>query len=127
MTDGRKPRLADSLRGFLDSGVDFARTRLELLMVEAQEEKIRLTGLLINGVLCALLLGFGLVFLAVFLTVLFWDGYRLLALGLATAFFIGGGLFTASNAARELKHGSRLFGASLAELARDGEALRRKE
>jgi len=126
MSDERKPRLADSLRGFLDSGVGIARTRLELLAVEAQEEKVRVTGLLVNGVMCALFLGFGLVFLAVFLTVLFWDGYRLLALGLAALFFIGAGLYTASNAARELRQGSRLFGASLAELARDSEALRRK-
>jgi uncharacterized membrane protein YqjE len=126
MSDERKPRLADSLRGFLDSGVDLVRTRLELLAVEAQEEKVRIIGLLINAVMCALFLGFGLVFLAVFLTVLFWDGYRLLVLGLATLFFIGAGLYTASNAARELKQGSRLFGATLAELARDREALRRK-
>jgi uncharacterized membrane protein YqjE len=126
MSDERKPRLADSLRGFLDSGVDLVRTRLELLAVEAQEEKVRIIGLLINAVMCALFLGFGLVFLAVFLTVLFWDGYRLVALGLATVFFIGAGLYTASNAARELKGGSRMFGATLAELARDREALRRK-
>jgi uncharacterized membrane protein YqjE len=126
MSDERKPRLADSLRGFLDSGVDLVRTRLELLAVEAQEEKVRIIGLLINAVMCALFLGFGLVFLAVFLTVLFWDGYRLLVLGLATLFFIGAGLYTASNAARELKQGSRMFGATLAELARDREALRRK-
>ncbi len=126
MIEDRKPRLIESLRGFLDSALEIARTRLELLAVEAQEEKVRLTGLILNGVLCALFLGFGMVFLAVFLTVLFWEGYRLLALGLATVFFIGAGLYTANNAARELRQG-RLFGATLAELARDREALRRKE
>lgn len=126
MGESRKPRLADSLRGFLDSGLATAQTRLELLAVEVQEEKLRLTGLLLNVVLCALLLGFGLVFLALFLTVLFWEEHRLLALGLATAVFIGGGLLTASNAARELRRGSRLFAASLAELARDRAAIRRE-
>ncbi len=127
MSDTRKPRLADSLRGFLDAGLATAQTRLELLSVEVQEEKLRLSGLILNVVLCALLLGFGAVFLALFLTVLFWEGHRLLALGLATLAFLGGGLFAAGNAARELKRGSRLFAASLAELARDREALRRKE
>ncbi|MBC9072737.1 phage holin family protein [Thauera sp. CAU 1555] len=126
MGESRKPRLADSLRGFLDSGLATAQTRLELLAVEVQEEKLRLTGLVLNVVLCALLLGFGLVFLALFLTVLFWEEHRLLALGLATAVFIGGGLLTASNAARELRRGSRLFAASLAELARDRAAIRRE-
>ena len=126
MGESRKPRLADSLRGFLDSGLATAQTRLELLAVEVQEEKLRLTGLVLNVVLCALLLGFGLVFLALFLTVLFWEEHRLLALGLATAVFIGGGLLTASNAASELRRGSRLFAASLAELARDRAAIRRE-
>jgi uncharacterized membrane protein YqjE len=126
MSESRKPRLADSLRGFQDNGLATAQTRLELLAVEMQEEKLRLTGLLLNVVLCALLLGFGLVFLALFLTVLFWEGHRLLALGVATAVFIGGALLTASNAARELKRGSKLFAASLAELARDRAAIRRE-
>lgn len=127
MSDTRKPRLADSLRGFLDSGLQTAQTRLELLAVEIQEEKLRLTGLLFNLVVGALLLAFGLVFLLVFLTVLFWDEHRLLALGLATAICLGGALLTATNAARELKRGSRLFAASLAELARDRAALRKEE
>ncbi|THF59419.1 phage holin family protein [Pseudothauera rhizosphaerae] len=127
MSETRKPRLADSLRGFLDSGLATAQTRLELLAVEVQEEKLRLSALLLNVVLCALMLGFGVVFLVLFLTVLYWEEHRLLALGLATAVFIGAGLLTASNAARELKRGSRLFGASLAELARDRDALRRGE
>lgn len=127
MGESRKPRLADSLRGFLDSGLQTAQTRLELLAVEVQEEKLRLSGLLFNIVLCAMLLGFGVVFLAVFLTVLFWEEHRLLALGLATVACIAGGLFTATNAAREIRRGSRLFAASLAELARDRDALQRRE
>lgn len=127
MGEERRARLADSLRGFLDAGLHTVQTRLELLAVELQEEKLRLSGLLLNVVLCALLLGFGLVFVAVFLTVLFWEEHRLLALGIASVVFIGGGLLTASNAARELKRGSRLFAASLAELARDRDAVRPRE
>lgn len=127
MSESRKPRLADSLRGFIDGGLQIVQTRIELLAVEVQEEKLRLSGLLLNLLLCALLLGFGLVFLLAFLTVLFWEEHRLLALGLATAVCLGGGLFTASNAAREIRRGSRLFAASLAEIARDREALRRRE
>lgn len=127
MSETRKPRLADSLRGLLDSTLQTAQTRLELLAVELQEEKLRLTGLLFNLVVGALLLAFGIVFLLAFLTVLFWEEHRLLALGLATAVCFGGALLTATNAARELKRGSRLFAASLAELARDRAALRKEE
>ena len=122
-----KPRLADSLHGIVDAGLQTAQTRLELLALELQEEKLRLSGLAINIVLCGLLLGFGLVFLMVFLTVLFWEEHRLIALGISTAVCLGGGLLAASNAAREFKRGSRLFAASLAELARDRDALKPRE
>ena len=119
-----RPRLADSLHGIVDAGLQTAQTRLELLAVELQEEKLRLTGLALNTVVAGLLLGFGLVFLMVFLTVLFWEEHRLLALGISTAVCIGGGLIAASNAARAFRSGTKLFSASLAELARDRAALR---
>ena len=119
-----RPRLAESLHGIVDAGLQTAQTRLELLAVELQEEKLRLTGLALNTVLAGLLLGFGLVFLMVFLTVLFWEEHRLLALGISTAVCIGGGLIAASNAARAFLSGTKLFSASLAELARDRAALR---
>ena len=119
-----RPRLSESLHGIVDAGLQTVQTRLELLAVELQEEKLRLTGLALNTVLAGLLLGFGLVFLMVFLTVLFWEEHRLLALGISTAVCIGGGLIAASNAARAFRSGTKLFSASLAELARDRAALR---
>lgn len=127
MRETRKPGLAASLRGLLEGGLQVAQTRLSLLSVEVQEEKLRVTALLLNVVLCAVLLAFGVVFLLAFLTVLFWEEHRLLALGLATAVCIGTGIWTASNAARELRRGSTLFSASLAELSRDRAALRNEE
>ncbi|NMG44776.1 hypothetical protein GPA22_13690 [Aromatoleum toluvorans] len=127
MAEERQQRLAGSLRGFLDAGLATAQTRLELLAVEAQEEKLRLAALLFNILLSAVFLGFGVVFLAVFLTVLFWEGHRLLALGLGMVALLGAGVLTARNAAREIKRGSRLFAASLGELARDRDALRPRE
>ena len=106
-----RPRLAESLHGIVDAGLQTVQTRLELLAVELQEEKLRLTGLALNTVVAGLLLGFGLVFLMVFLTVLFWEEHRLLALGISTAACIGGGLIAASNAARAFRSGGRRGGA----------------
>ena len=122
-----RPRLSESLHGIVDAGLQTVQTRLELLAVELQEEKLRLTGLALNTVLAGLLLGFGLVFLMVFLTVLFWEEYRLLALGVSTAVCLGGGLLAASNAARAFRSGTKLFSASLAELARDRAALKKPD
>ncbi len=64
---------------------------------------------------------------AVFLTVLWWDEHRLLAIGLATAALIAAGLFCASRASSELKRSGRLFSASLSELSQDREMLGRDE
>ena len=122
-----RPRLAESLHGIVDAGLQTAQTRLELLAVELQEEKLRLTGLALNTVLAGLLLGFGLVFLMVFLTVLFWEEHRLLALGVSTAVCLGGGLLAASNAARAFRSGTKLFSASLAEFARDRAAWKKPD
>lgn len=124
MSSAPRPRLAESLHGIVDAGLQTVQTRLELLGIELQEEKLRLTSLALNAVLAGLLLGFGLMFLLVFLTVLFWEEHRLLALGISTAICLIGGLLAASKAAHAFRSGTKLFSASLAELTRDRAALR---
>jgi uncharacterized membrane protein YqjE len=75
------------------------------------------------GAIALICLSAGLVFLAVFLTVLLWDSHRLLALGVFSALFLGAGIATLLVAMNFARAGSTLFKASLAELARDREAL----
>ena len=67
------------------------------------------------------------VFLLAFLTVLFWDSHRLLALGVGTVCLFAAGVWAANRAAVHLRAGSRLFASSLAEIAQDREALRPRE
>ncbi len=114
---------AGSLRRRLDLLLQTAQTRLELLGVELQQEKLRLARLLLGTVLAALLLGFALVFALIWLTVALWDTHRQLGLGLATLIALGLGLGAANVAARAWAAGSDLFTASLAELERDRRAL----
>lgn len=111
------------LRRRLDLLLHTAQTRLQLLGVELQEEKLRLARLLLGTVLAALLLGFALVFALIWLTVALWDTHRQLGLGLATLIALGLGLGAAGVAARAWASGSELFAASLAELERDRRAL----
>lgn len=112
-----------SLRGFAATSVGLLRTRLELLKIEAQEEVGRLSGLLLWGIAAVLLGVVGLTFLAVFLTVLLWEGYRLLALGIFAALFLGAAGLAIGMALRFARRGSQLFAASLAELRRDADQL----
>jgi uncharacterized membrane protein YqjE len=108
-----------SLRGLIATGVEILHTRLELLAVELQEEKTRLLGLLAFGAAALILLAAGLVFFAVFLTVLLWDNNRLLALAVFSALFLGGGFVSLLVAIRHARASSPLFAASLGELAKD--------
>lgn len=127
MGDTPHKRLSASLRGLIDSTLATVQTRIELLVVEVREEKLRAASFLFNTVLSALFLAFGVVFLAVFLTVLWWDEHRLLVLGISTAVLFAAALFAARRASRELRRGGLLFSASLAELAQDRETLRDDE
>lgn len=115
--------LAASLRSLLGNGLALLQTRLELLSVEAQEEKVRLLSLLGYGAAALVLLSFGLMFLAVLVTVLLWDSHRLLALGAFTAVFLTGGLIALAAVLRLARTPSKLFSASIAELAQDRAAM----
>ena len=121
--NGKTPGLLASLRGFAATSVALLRTRLELLKVEAQEEVGRVTSLLFWGVAAVLLGVSGLVFLALFITVLLWDSQRLLALGVFSALFLAATGVAVGMVWRLVGRRSQLFAASLAELRRDEVAL----
>lgn len=123
MTDA-PPGLFASLRGFAATAIVLLRTRVGLLKVEALEEVGRVRGMLLWGIAAVLLGVAGAVFLALFLTVLFWDSHRLLALGIFAALFIAAATMAVALALRLARQGSQLFVASLAELRQDEAALR---
>jgi uncharacterized membrane protein YqjE len=116
--------LGSRLRSSIAGALGLLQTRLELLATEFQEEKLRLGSLLGYAAAACFFLGFGAVMLALFLTVLLWDSHRLLALGIFTALFLAIGILAALAAARIGRQGSRLFAASIAELAQDREMIR---
>jgi uncharacterized membrane protein YqjE len=120
---GGSAGLFASLRNFAATAVAIARTRLELLANEMAEEKIRLSQLVVFGVVALFGLVVGTIFLAVFVTVLFWDSHRLIALGGFAALFLGMGAYAAIQFRTRAVAGSGLFSASLAELDKDRQQL----
>ena len=112
-----------SANGLLGTGVALLHNRLELLGVELAEERARLLSLLTYGGAAFLCLAAGLIFLAVFLTVLMWDNNRLLALGVFSALFLGAGIASLMLTMSLARSGSKLFSASLAELRKDNQTL----
>ena len=120
----RPERLASSLKGFVASLIEIVNVRLELFTVEARDEALRLTELLVYGALAIAFLTFGIAFLAVLITVLLWDSHRLLALTLFSTLFITLGAVAAIVARARMAEGSRLFASTLDELKRDRDTLR---
>lgn len=112
---GSVKRLATTLTSIVS-------TRLELLANELQEERLRLTQIFIFTLLALLSFGTGLLLLAVFIVVLFWDEHRLVALGALSAIFFALGLLSTVLQSKS-RSKSRLFSASLAELAKDKDSL----
>jgi uncharacterized membrane protein YqjE len=112
-----------STRGLLGTGVTLLHNRLQLLGVELAEERVRLVSMLAYGGAAFLCIAAGLVFLAMFLTVLMWESNRLLALGVFSAVFLGAGIASVALTMSLARGGSKLFSASLAELRKDRDAL----
>lgn len=120
------PSTSDSVRRLGASLLAIGRIRLELLSIEVQEEKDRLAKVLFWSVLGALLIGFSLIFLALFATAALWETHRLVVLGTCTGLFFATGAYGAWRVRRLINSPSGLFEHSLAELRDDEAALRRR-
>jgi uncharacterized membrane protein YqjE len=118
------PRFSSSVKGLAATVLELLQVRLELLSVEAQEEVLRIGALLVYGAMAVTLLGLGLCFLAMLLTVALWDSHRLLPLAVFAVLFLALGAVAAYQARQRVLSQSRLFSASVDELQRDLEALR---
>ncbi len=124
MTDAKEP-VSAPLRRLGVSLLTLGRIRLELFAIEAQEEKERIASLLLWAVLAALLAGFGLLTGLVLITVMLWDSYRLLALGLSTVGLVAAAVVAVSKVKKLIDQPASLFQASIGELRADADALRR--
>jgi len=112
------------LRSYAADAIGILQTRLELFATEVAEEKLRLGTFLGYAAVAFFFLGFGVMLLALFLTVLLWDSHRLLALGIFSVLFLVAGIVAALIAARTNRQSSRLFTASISELEQDRDMIR---
>ncbi|OGS87959.1 MAG: hypothetical protein A2061_03150 [Gallionellales bacterium GWA2_59_43] len=113
--------LMGSVRQMLSTLTSIAATRLELLANELQEERLHLTQMLIFASCALFCFGIGILLLTAFIVVLFWDDHRLAALGMLSVLFFVLGALMAMLLRSKAQAKSRLFSASLAELAKDAE------
>ena len=120
--------LFESGKRAFDSLIDLALVRLELFGTELEAEKLRLFNALVQGAVALVLLALALVLSLGFVVLLFWDGYRLAAIGVLALSLAGAGawLLMRSRNLLVVRDGSA-FALTLGELRRDRESLRPAE
>jgi uncharacterized membrane protein YqjE len=117
--------LIGSLRNAVATLVAIAQTRLEIISTELQEEVGRAANLLLWTFVALLAGGIALFLGALVLIFAFWDTHRLLVSLLVMGFFLLLSLIAVLVLRARLASRPPLFGATIAELARDQEHLRR--
>jgi uncharacterized membrane protein YqjE len=115
--------LMESLKRLASTLLAIIQTRLELLSSEMEEERLRIGQLLLYGSVALFFFGLAIMLLTVFIVVVFWDSNRLLVLGGFVVLYFVVGLMAWNVSRRLAREKSKLFSASLAELADDRDRL----
>ena len=117
-------RFTQPLKDLLAVLTSALHTRLDLLVVELQEEleRTKQTLALFLVLLCAISVGF--VLLNIFLVALFWQNGWIAAIGLLAAVYFAVAVFAAIKLRGSTLRPGGLFPATLAELAKDRDRVR---
>jgi uncharacterized membrane protein YqjE len=115
--------LLDSLAAFAATLTAIARTRLDLLSSDLEEERDHFLSLLLLALVALFCLGVGFLLGTLLLVAAFWDSYRLLSIGVLCGLFLVGGMAASSVALHKMRTKPRLFSASMAELQKDRQQL----
>jgi uncharacterized membrane protein YqjE len=115
--------LLSSIKNLVSTGASIAQTRLELISIDVKIARSKFIGLLVMIISALFFLFFGLVMLALFIVIYSWESDRMTALALLTGAFLSIGLILAALIVQSLRTMPKLFEASIAELAKDREAL----
>jgi uncharacterized membrane protein YqjE len=110
----------------LATSIELVQNRLELIVVELEEEIHRLAVTLLWSIVGILAGGLTALLLALTIVIAFWDTHRLLAASLVTAAFA---LLTAAAVYVVRQRSAQrpgLLAATLTELQRDARSLRRR-
>jgi uncharacterized membrane protein YqjE len=103
--------------------VAMVHTRLELAAVEAQEEARRMLGYLAWTMMAVIFAAGAAMLAALFVILIFWDSYRLLAVGGMAVLFALAGLVILARVRASFDARPAMFAATLGELRNDVEFI----
>ena len=115
--------LMESLKRMAGTLLAIFQTRLDLLAIEIEEERLNIGQMVLYGSIALLFFGLAILLLTIFIVVLLWDNYRLPVLAGFIVMYFAAGLFAWMALRRMIGKKSKLFSASIAALAVDRERL----
>ncbi|ABP34095.1 phage holin family protein [Polynucleobacter asymbioticus] len=115
--------LLSSIKSLAATGASIAQSRLELLSVDVQIHRSKIIRLMVMIVCALFFLFFGLVMFSLLIVIYSWETDRMLALSILSIGFISVGLIMSLLIVQSLRTMPKLFEASIAEFAKDREAL----
>lgn len=124
-SQGPALRLFAAAKRLLASLLATGETRLRLAVLELEEERARLVGLLLIVGLSLILLMLGIGVLTTLVVVAFWDSYRLTAIAVSAGVLLGSGALLALRALQLARRRTLLAG-TLKHLATDRDLVERE-
>ncbi len=115
--------LLGSLKNLASTLVAVVETRLLLLGNELHAEKLRLAQLGLLAIAAVFFLALGIIMLTLLVVAAFWDTHRLLAIGSFAVIYLLVGVAFGVAMLKRAEQRSRIFEASLQELAKDRDWL----
>jgi uncharacterized membrane protein YqjE len=119
-----QPSFSGALKSALAALSSAVHTRLELFVVELEEERERVKQTLLLTLLLVVGLNFGFILLNIFIVALFLEKGWLIARGCLAFFYLALGAVAAFMLRKRTLTRPRLFPATLTELAKDRDRLR---
>ena len=120
-----RPRgLVESVRALLAHALSLFLTRGELAALELAEARDRAVRWLVLGLVAAVLLLAALLTVSLWVAAIFWDGPRVLAIGLLAIVYAAAGAVAVSVLRREVAAAPPILSGTRAELEKDRDALR---
>ncbi|HEV8341922.1 MAG TPA: phage holin family protein [Candidatus Binatia bacterium] len=116
--------LFSSLRSLPAALLDTLKTRLDLLLTELEEERDRLTKILLLAAISLFCLSLGILFLTLFIVAIFWDTHRLYVVGGFAALYLILAGITWLILRKKARLRPKFLSATLSELAKDRDRLR---
>ena len=118
--------LVGALSGMAATAVALLRTRFELATVEFEEERERIKTMLVLIVIATMFACFAIVAVSVWVVVWLWDSHPLAGIAGVAIFHALVAVGAVLALKQQVQAHGRPFAATLAELERDADAMRRK-